>query len=113
QPQPNIQRVVFRPIPEETTRMIELQTGNADVMVIPFDKLDLVRETTPQIRFETRRRRFYDYIAYNPLTHPAFADRDVRRALGLAIDVDALIQALQLGEYAEPAGGPYAPIFRN
>ncbi|HWV57397.1 MAG TPA: ABC transporter substrate-binding protein [Longimicrobiales bacterium] len=113
QPQPNIQRVVFRTIPEETTRMVELQTGNADVMAIPFDKLELVRSTSPNIRFETRRRRFYDYIAYNPLAHPAFADRDIRRALGLAIDVEGLIDALQLSDYAEPAGGPYAPILRN
>src|SRR5690606_7648512 len=54
----------------------------------------------------------YDYIGYNPLAHPALADRDVRRALGLAIDVPGLLEALHLGEYAEPAGGPYAPIFR-
>jgi peptide/nickel transport system substrate-binding protein len=112
QPQPRIPRVVFLPIPEETTRMIELQTGNADVMELPFDKLDLLARESPEVRFEVRRRRFYDYIAYNPLAHPAFADPEVRRALGLAIDVPALIGALHLGEYAEPAGGPYAPIFR-
>jgi len=112
QPQPNIQRVVFLVIAEETTRLIELQTGNVDVMDLPFDKLDLVRRSMPDLRLETRRRRFYDYIAYNPLVNPALGDRDVRRALGLAIDKQGLIDALQLGEYAEPAGGPYAPIFR-
>ncbi len=112
QPAPHIPRVVFLPIPEETTRMIELQTGNADMMVLPFDKLDLVRSGSPEIRFETRERRFYDYIAYNPLTHPAFEDPAVRRALGLAIDVPGILNALQLQDWAEPAGGPYAPIFR-
>jgi peptide/nickel transport system substrate-binding protein len=112
-PEPYIQRVVFLVIPEETTRMIELQTGNVDVMELPFDKLELVRQSVPDVRFETRRRRFYDYIAYNPAAHPAFADPEIRRALGLAIDKVGLIQALNLGEYAEPAGGPYAPIFRT
>jgi len=111
-PQPTIPRIVFLPIPEETTRMIELQTGNADVMDLPFDKIDLIRTGSPEVRFETRRRRFYDYIAYNPRTHPAFEDASVRRALGLAIDVPAILAALQLGPWAEPAGGPYAPIFR-
>jgi peptide/nickel transport system substrate-binding protein len=113
QPQPMIQQVVFLTIPEETTRMIELQTGKVDVMPqLPFDKLALVKQSSPNIRLETRKRRFYDYIAYNPRAHPAFADRDVRRALGLAIDVNALLRALNVAEYAEPAGGPYAPIFK-
>jgi peptide/nickel transport system substrate-binding protein len=113
QPQPNIQRVVFRSIPEQTTRMIELQTGNVDVMNVPFDQLENVQRTSPHIRFERRERRFYDYISYSPQGHPAFADRNVRRALGLAIDVDGLIRALHLEEYAEAAGGPYSPIFRR
>jgi peptide/nickel transport system substrate-binding protein len=112
QPQPNIQRVVFLPIPEQTTRMIELQTGNADMMVLPFDQLGLVREQNPEIRFEVRRRRFYDYIAYNPNAHPFLADEEIRRALGLAIDRPALIAALQIQDYAEPAGGPYSPVLR-
>ena len=112
-PEPYIQRVVFVVIPEETTRMIELQTGNVDMMELPFDKLGLVQQSVPDVRFETRRRRFYDYIAYNPAAHPALADREIRRALGLAIDKVGLIEALNLGEYAEPAGGPYAPIFRR
>ena len=112
-PQPYIERVVFVILPEETTRVVELQTGNVDVMELPFDKLEMLRQTVPDLRFETRRRRFYDYIAYNPAAHPAFADPEIRRALGLAINRTQLIQALNLGEYAEPAGGPYAPIFRT
>jgi peptide/nickel transport system substrate-binding protein len=113
QPQPYIERVVFLPITEETTRLVEFQTGAADVLYpVPFDKIELVRQSVPNVRFEARRRRFYDYIAYNPLTHPAFEDRDIRRALGLAIDKVGLIDALSLGEYAEPAGGPYSPIFK-
>jgi len=112
-PQPNIQRVVFRSIPEQTTRMIELQTGNVDVMNVPFDQLESVERAARHIRFETRERRFYDYIAYNPQAHPAFADPSVRRALGLAIDVDGLIRGLHLEDYAEAAGGPYSPIFRR
>ena len=109
-PQPNIPRVVFQVIPEETTRLIEFQTGNADVLDLPFDKLDLVRQSVPDMRVEVRRGRFYDYIAYNPLGHPALADPQVRRALGLAIDREGMIRALSLDGFAEPAGGPFAPI---
>lgn len=112
-PRPVVQRVVYRTIPEETTRMIELQTGNVDVMSLPYDKLETIRQTAPFIRFEVRERRFYDYIAYNPNAHPALADPEIRRALGLAIDVESMLEALHIGEFAEPAGGPYTPILRD
>jgi peptide/nickel transport system substrate-binding protein len=113
QPQPYLERVVFRIIPEQTTRMIELQTGNVDIMgPVPFDQVDMIRRQD-QLRIETREKRFYDYIGYNPRSHEFFADRDIRRALGLAIDHEGLIRALQMEDFAIPAGGPYAPIFRR
>jgi peptide/nickel transport system substrate-binding protein len=112
-PQPYIQRVIFIPITEEATRIIEFQTGNVDVMYpLPFNRIADVQQAVPDARIEARKRRFYDYIGYNPRAHPALADAEIRRALGLAIDKPALIAALQLTEYAEPAGGPYAPIFK-
>ncbi len=109
-PQPHIPRVEFRIIPEQTTRIIELQTGNADVMALPHDQVDRVRQEVPDLRIETREGRVYDYIAYNPNAHPAFQSARVRRALGLAIDREALIRALNLERFAEPAGGPFSPI---
>ncbi len=109
-PQPNIPRVVFRVIPEETTRLIEFQTGNADVLSLPYDKIDLVQGSVPDMRLELREGRLYDYIGYNPNAHPALADPQVRRALGLAIDREGLISALNLDDFARPAGGPFSPI---
>jgi ABC-type oligopeptide transport system substrate-binding subunit len=105
-PQPNIPRVVFRVIPEETTRLIEFQTGNADMIVLPFDKLEMVQQSVDDMRLEVREGRFYDYIGYNPHSHPALADPQVRRALGLAIDREGLISALSLDGFARPPGAP-------
>jgi len=112
QPQPLLDRIIFRIIPEETTRMIELQTGNVDITSVPFQYLQEVTRDG-RVRIETQERRSYEYISYNPRAHPFFADPEVRRALGLAIDTNALIAALQMEAYAEPAGGPYSPIFRR
>jgi peptide/nickel transport system substrate-binding protein len=109
-PQPNIPRVVFQVIPEETTRLIEFQTGNADVLQLPYDKVDLIQQSVPDMRIEVRRGRLYDYIAYNPLAHPALADPQVRRALGLAIDREGMIRALSMEGFAEPAGSDFSPI---
>jgi peptide/nickel transport system substrate-binding protein len=42
-------------------------------------------------------------------TNPLFASREVRRALGLAIDVQGIVEALCYG-YARPCAGPIHPI---
>jgi peptide/nickel transport system substrate-binding protein len=113
QPNALLDRVVIRIIPEETTRMIELQTGRIDMMSpVGFDKVDMLRRQG-DVRVERREKRFYEYIAYNPNTYAPFADREVRLALGLALDVEGAMQALQMDEWTERAGGPYSPIFRN
>jgi peptide/nickel transport system substrate-binding protein len=111
-PRPHLDRIVFRIVPEPTTRLTELRTGAVDfVKAIPFDQIPSLAAQAPHVRFERERQRNYDYVAYNPTGFVAFEDPEIRRALGLAINVPQMIQALQMEEYTEPAGGPYAPIF--
>lgn len=112
QPQPLLDRIVFRVIPEETTRMIELQTGTVDMTQVPFQYVNQIR-AAGNLRIEVQEKRSYEYIAYNPKAHEFFADPAIRRALGLAIDGDALIAGLEMEEFAVRAGGPYPPIFRQ
>lgn len=50
-------------------------------------------------------------LAPNPAAHPALADPAIRRALGMAIDLPSLVRALDLGEFVQPAGGPYSGLF--
>src|SRR5690606_38631850 len=100
--------------PDATTRLVELQTGAVDwVNGVPFEQIPPLRQQAPQIRFELEEKRFYDYIAYNPGRFEAFTDPEIRRALGLAIDLNGLLRALQMEEYAVPAAGPYPPIFAD
>lgn len=112
--QPNLDRIVIRTIPEPTTRNVELQTGRIDFAVpVAFDAIPQLRAQAPNLRFENRAGRFVQYIAWNPNGFPAFADPEIRRALGLAIDVPAIIRALQMEEYTTLAAGPYPPIFKD
>jgi peptide/nickel transport system substrate-binding protein len=111
---PNLDRIVVRVVPEPTTRLVELETGQVDfARPIPADQMQRIRSNAPNVRFEYEQKRYYDYIAYNPRTFEPFADPEIRRALGMAIDVPALIRALQMERIAVQASGPYSPIFKN
>ncbi len=113
-PRPYLDRIVIRSIPEETTRLTELQTGRVDFMrPVSYDKVPMLRAQAPALRFMREEKRNYDYIGYNPRTVPAFADPEIRMALGLALDTKGVVDALQMTEFAVPAGGPYAPIFES
>jgi peptide/nickel transport system substrate-binding protein len=110
---PKLERIVIRVIPEATTRLAELLNGTIDfIRFIPFDQIPQVR-AAGNVELEREEKRFYDYVGYNPRRVPAFADREVRQALSLAIDVPGIVGALQMDEWAVPAGGPYSPIFRD
>lgn len=115
QPRPNLDQIVFRVVPELTTRMVELQTGNVDMVTAlnAFDQLPALRAQTPDVSIAREEKRFFDYIGYNPRAHPAFADPEIRRALGMAIDVPTMLTALRMEDYAVQGGGPYAPIMKQ
>ncbi|HEX5726501.1 MAG TPA: ABC transporter substrate-binding protein, partial [Longimicrobiaceae bacterium] len=111
---PRLERVVIRVVPDPTTRLVELETGRADLTrPVPFDQIPPLRQRAPNLRFEGIDDRYWEYVAYNPRTVPAFRDPEVRRALGMAVDVPGIIRALQLDAHATPAAGPYPPIFRD
>src|SRR5262249_4923754 len=82
---------------------------------ISFDQVPQIRAADPghHVRFEREARRYWEYIAYNPAANPAFADPQVRRALGMALDVPGIIRALGMEEFTTAAAGPYPPIFRD
>lgn len=103
--QPEFERVVFRVVPEESTRVAMLQTGEADIAPIGFDSIPTVRGAgldivsaqatwSPVVRFggliQTSGNR---YNANNP-----WAKREVRQALNYAVDKQTIIDELFQGE---------------
>ncbi|HEX8695318.1 MAG TPA: ABC transporter substrate-binding protein [Longimicrobium sp.] len=111
---PHLDRLVIRVIPDATTRLVELQTGNVDmVKQIAFDAIPGLRRRAPNLRFAPIEKRYWEYLAYNPRRGPPFDDPEVRRALGMAVDVPGAVRALGMEGFAVPAAGPYPPIFRD
>lgn len=111
-PKPHLSQLVFRIIGEPTTRIVELRTGNVDmVRGVTTDQIPAL-EAAGGIRMEKEQKRAYDYVSYSPKGFAPFADPEIRQALTLAIDTKQLIGSLQLQDYAVPASGPYPPIFK-
>ncbi len=108
---PYLDRLVFRIIPDPTTRLTALQAGELDlVQVESYREATRLAEAT-DARVLRVPQRGYDYISWNPDSHAALADRNVRMALSLAIDRDAILAALDMTDFAEKAYGPYGSIF--
>ncbi|MBW3572703.1 MAG: hypothetical protein KY467_16530, partial [Gemmatimonadetes bacterium] len=110
---PRLDRLIIRVIPETTTRVVELRNGTVDfARGVTFDMVPALRQQAPQVKFDAETGRFWEYLGYNT-RRPMFADPGVRRALGLAIDVEGIIRQLRMEEFVTRAGGPYPPILKD
>ncbi|HEU0013336.1 MAG TPA: ABC transporter substrate-binding protein [Longimicrobium sp.] len=111
---PRLDRIVIRRIPETTTRFVELQNGTVDLARgAPFDVVAQLRRTRPDLGWERERLRYWEFVAFNRRTFPPFADREVRRALTLAVNIPEIRRSLRMEEFTTHAVGPYAPIFKD
>jgi peptide/nickel transport system substrate-binding protein len=101
---PNLNRVIFRVLPEYSTRLIELESGGIDLMeqVLVADA-DRLREEHPELKLVRRGWRSSDYIGWN-LSNDLFKDLKVRQAMAMATNVDSMIEKLLTSKSGESYG---------
>lgn len=89
-----IRTLVYRIVPDATTRALELLRGSVHLVVngLPPDLLPRLGEA-PHLAVTVRPGANYAYLCFN-LRDPVFARREVRRALALSLDRDALAHGL-------------------
>jgi len=96
--------LLFKVVPDETMRALELRKGDVDLVVndISPDAVHTLRETG---RFDvaTAPGTDYAYIGIN-MRDPLLKDRRVRQAIGYAVDTDAIVKYLRR-DLARPAIG--------
>jgi len=110
---PHLSRVVFQIVPEYSTRLLKLESGDVDLMEsILVSDADEIRANHPEINLFRRGWRSMDYVAWNQ-TRPLFQDARVRRALSMSLNIDDMIGKLltsNTGEvYARRSVGTITP----
>lgn len=105
---PELDRVVFRVVPEYAARMVELEAGRLDIVPdIRVQDLPSLRAEHPELAFERRGPRSLSYVGWNTRAsdgsgpHPLLSDPAVRRALAKAVDVDSIMGDL----FGDPSSG--------
>lgn len=106
---PYIDRVIFKIVPDRTNLLLQLQTGEVDMMIgVPPGEVNRLLEKNPNLEIYPISGRVYYYTGYN-LRNPLFSSTSVRRALAMAIDRQGIINALLYG-YGKPCLGPLPPM---
>ena len=104
---PEYSEYVMRIITEPLTQEMEFYSGAADNYgVLPHQVARL--KTDPKYQSFSTVGFFYSYIGYN-LRKPLFKSPEVRKALGMAIDVEQIIKYVLYSE-GERVTGPFAKI---
>ena len=107
-PRPRLQRLVFRVLPDDVTRIMALERGEIQLLLSATPPDDLpVLEKNPRLRVVTQPGISYSYLGFN-LADPILSRREVREAIARAIPREELVSCLFHGQ-ARPATGLLAP----
>ena len=129
-PQPaTIKNMVFVVVPEYTTRLAMLKSGQIDVMISagginPKDIPELAK-SSPSIVIKPVKNRYFDSIVWLNIDGEAwrnrrkvvpnalFGDKAVRQALTLAIDRQSIIDGFMGPEHATIVNTSLSPAYRE
>lgn len=106
---PAIEEAVFRAVPNVSTRVSDLRSGQADLVVtLGADQAaELEGQADVQVLAVPTER--VDYLALNTLADTPTKDLRIRQAIAAAINYDSLIENLG-GGFADPVGAVLTPL---
>jgi len=104
---PAIERLVFRPVPELTTRVAALLSGQADLVSdVPPDQVAKIKASgVARVEVSTLGGFVIMVKMTNYLMPGPWQDARVRKAINYAIDLDTIIKTVLEG-YGQPLGVP-------
>ena len=114
---PGIRRLIWRFTPDLQVAVTQVIADQADVrdQLGPPENVERAR-AAPQLTLYPFRGNVYTYLTFNlrasgdtSQPHPIFADREVRRALTMAIDRASLVKSV-LGDLGKVPPGPMSSL---
>jgi peptide/nickel transport system substrate-binding protein len=106
---PKIRRLVFRFVPNTTTRVNQVRAGEAHMVpLVPWDKVRELRDA-PGVRLNQVLGSGYEHVTLNQRHFTPFADLAVRRALAHAVDRETLVATI-LDGLVKTVDGPIQPL---
>lgn len=100
--QPYLDEVIFRPIPEPSTRVVELQSGNVDLLnTLPSKDVETLKADA-NIAVYAIDGVVRDHIGFNMEKAPFKDNPNLRKAIGWAIDRQTIVDSIMYG-LASPA----------
>ena len=101
---PAIERVTWKPIPDDFPRLVALDKGEADIVTnVPPDRIKAIAEgRTTRIVSTPATRTVTFWINTNA---PPLSDKRVRQAMHYALDVPAIVRSLYAGMGKPFSGG--------
>lgn len=115
---PAIRRLIWRFTPDLQVAVTQLVAGEADALEVLVTPDNVKRvQATPRLATYPYRGSAYAYLGFNLTApgnagtpHALFGDRDVRRALAMAVDRTRLVQSV-FGDYASVPPGPMSQLW--
>ena len=118
-PAPQVDRVIWRVIPDSNTILAAIQSGQGDAtQYVPPIALPSLRNT-PGITLSNQPNYFWDYFIGFKIDKPAVNDPVLRRAMVMAVNRDAIAKAVWFGaatpadSYLNPAVLDYDPTSKT
>jgi peptide/nickel transport system substrate-binding protein len=92
----NISKLLIKTIPDQNSNMVALETGETDYATITPDSFDHFKNDVKHVNLFEYMSFSYTYMGYET-KHPLFSDKDVRRALTMAINRQQIVDTLLKG----------------
>jgi peptide/nickel transport system substrate-binding protein len=105
---PNLDQVIFKVVPEESSRALMLESGDAHLMAFVPPEIAERLEDNEDIVVEQYQSARVLGLSLNNQWGP-FQDQRVRQALNYAINNDSIVENIYQG-HAKASGGPSGPL---
>jgi peptide/nickel transport system substrate-binding protein len=107
---PFVDKVVYRVIKDDSTRVTAFRTGKLDIMEqVSWENMDAIKKAVPEVKFKQWVSSYGTMMVLRTDQKP-FDDIRVRRALNMAVNKDEIVKSFFNGN-AELFGYPMHPAY--